>query len=239
MYQEDKLKINWFKIGLRLVIVLLVILLSLKLISLVVKNNTTNNYETLMEQKLEELDEIAKDYFSNNLPSNVGDSITLTLQDLMDNNISNEIVDTKNKTCDSEKTNIKATLLETEYQVKTTLVCDNYEDYITTSIPLDIETTETTTTIKTTTNTTTARITTTKVTTKTTTNSIRTYIVEFNSNGGNQVSSQIIKENGKVDYVIPNRIGYTFVGWYYHGVEFDFTTSINQNYVLTAKWTKN
>ena len=66
------------------------------------------------------------------------------------------------------------------------------------------------------------------------------YKITFNSNGGNEISSQIIKEN---EYITkpdnPVKKGYTFAEWYDGDTEFDFDTPVTDEITLTAHWTAN
>ena len=70
---------------------------------------------------------------------------------------------------------------------------------------------------------------------------ITTYTVTFDSNGGNQISSQTVREGAKaIRPANPIRLGYTFSGWYTSdGQEFNFNTVITSNITLTAKWNEN
>lgn len=73
-----------------------------------------------------------------------------------------------------------------------------------------------------------------------TTKCVQTYTVKFNSDGGSAVVSQTIEEGNKATKPTdPEKEGYTFVGWYNGETEFDFTTPINSNITLKAKWTIN
>lgn len=66
------------------------------------------------------------------------------------------------------------------------------------------------------------------------------YLVTFDSNGGDKVENQLIKENGKAEKPNnPKREGYTFSEWQLNGVNFDFDTEIADDIILKAKWTKN
>jgi uncharacterized repeat protein (TIGR02543 family) len=65
------------------------------------------------------------------------------------------------------------------------------------------------------------------------------YVVTFNSNGGTDVTSQSINENGlATEPNDPEKDGYTFVFWYTTDPEvgFEFVTPITQNITLNAKW---
>lgn len=66
-----------------------------------------------------------------------------------------------------------------------------------------------------------------------------TYVVNFNTDGGNSVSNQIINKDGTITKPQdPVRDGYKFLGWYSNNVLFDFNTSITKNLELIAKWEK-
>ena len=63
------------------------------------------------------------------------------------------------------------------------------------------------------------------------------YTVTFDSNGGSEITSRRVGENGSViKPTDPTREGYTFLGWYLNGEEFDFNTKITSDITLTARW---
>ena len=63
------------------------------------------------------------------------------------------------------------------------------------------------------------------------------YTVTFNSNGGNEIRSRKVGENGSViEPDAPTKDGYRFVGWYLNGEEFNFNSKITSNLTLTARW---
>ena len=65
------------------------------------------------------------------------------------------------------------------------------------------------------------------------------YTVTFNSDGGSEVKSKRVEENGSViEPAAPTKEGYTFIGWYLNNQEFDFNSEITSNITLTAKWEK-
>ena len=73
---------------------------------------------------------------------------------------------------------------------------------------------------------------------------INTYIVTFNSNGGNSINNQAVEENNLV--IKPNnptKEGYTFLGWFKDenfNYVWDFDTDkVTSNITLYAKWEKN
>ena len=65
------------------------------------------------------------------------------------------------------------------------------------------------------------------------------YTVRFDSNGGYSVSSIEVEENGLVSRPNdPTRDGYKFISWQLNGKDYDFSTRVNGNLTLTAKWEK-
>ena len=66
-----------------------------------------------------------------------------------------------------------------------------------------------------------------------------TYVVNFNTDGGNSVSNQIINKDGTITKPQdPVRNGYKFLGWYSNNALFDFNTPVTTNLELVAKWEK-
>jgi len=71
-------------------------------------------------------------------------------------------------------------------------------------------------------------------------NVVTKYNVTFDSDGGNNVDSQELEENGLVTKPVnPTKNKYTFLGWYLNDEVFDFNTKINSNITLKAKWRSN
>ncbi len=63
--------------------------------------------------------------------------------------------------------------------------------------------------------------------------------VIFDANGGSAVGSLEIEKGSIIERPEnPIREGYQFVSWLYNEKEFDFTTSIQENIMLKAKWEK-
>ena len=65
----------------------------------------------------------------------------------------------------------------------------------------------------------------------------QTYLVEFDSNGGIEVVSQVVKSNEKVQEPSgPYKENYKFVGWYLEDQKFNFNQPVDSIIKLTAKW---
>jgi len=63
--------------------------------------------------------------------------------------------------------------------------------------------------------------------------------VEFDSNGGSNVTPLLISKGYTVNApLLPTRAGYIFDGWYYDNSIFKFSTPIDNDITLVAKWKK-
>lgn len=66
--------------------------------------------------------------------------------------------------------------------------------------------------------------------------------VTFNSNGGTAIEAKTIDQGTVVEGATPTRAGdtyydtYTFGGWYLNGKKFDFSTVVESDITLVAKW---
>ena len=67
-----------------------------------------------------------------------------------------------------------------------------------------------------------------------------TYTVKFDTNGGDTtVANQKVEEGKNITKPSnPKKDGYTFIGWYYNGALYNFSTAVTSNITLTAKWEK-
>lgn len=63
------------------------------------------------------------------------------------------------------------------------------------------------------------------------------YIVTFDSAGGTEVAAREVVGGKSVTRPDdPKKAGYTFMGWFLNDVEYDFTSRVEQNILLKAKW---
>ena len=63
------------------------------------------------------------------------------------------------------------------------------------------------------------------------------FTVTFDTDGGNTISNQVIKEKGKVAKPTnPTKTGYTFVEWQLDGKKYDFNAEVTTNITLKAVW---
>ena len=88
-------------------------------------------YDKIFDDNLDTMKEVATAYYTiERLPQETGDSVTLTLQEMYDMKLLRELKDKNGKACDPEKSYVKITRLETEWEMKVFLSCENEEDYI-------------------------------------------------------------------------------------------------------------
>ncbi len=71
---------------------------------------------------------------------------------------------------------------------------------------------------------------------------VLSYLVQFVTNGANEIDDIYVIENTNLNEPDLERVGYTFDGWYLDPdfiTSFDFSQLINQEYTLYAKWLVN
>lgn len=146
MYEENK-KLSLRDIIIQLALVILFVLILIWLFptkGYLDKNYATNEdvsnqiseqlsalYGRLFADNLDSMKVAAQSYFTTpRLPKNVGDSVTLTLQDMLDKKMVLPFKDSNNKSCDTERSYVQLTKMDEEYQMKVQLSCTDYSDYI-------------------------------------------------------------------------------------------------------------
>lgn len=101
---------------------------------IVSKGTNKNNYNEVFKTNLETMQEEAKKYFANELPSEIGDTSRLSLDEMYATDLI-DILTYGDVACDTELSYISITKVnETEYKVKSNLVCGNKSDSITEKI---------------------------------------------------------------------------------------------------------
>jgi hypothetical protein len=262
MYEESKKVFNWKGFLIKLVLLFIVIVLVIKLLPLNSKEEE-NGHSKIFNTNFTKLKEVGNDYFTqDNLSSD--EEVKVTLGQLINSEKISTLKGKDKKVCDEDASYIKAYKKSVGYELEVYLECGDENDtsYIYLGCYDDCTTTTTTTT---TTKATTKKTTTTtkkasssnsssnssnksstssgssnsvnKTTTTTTTTSVKKYAVIFNVNGGSKVSTKYVKAGQTLTQPDdPVKEGFEFVGWYLNGEKFDFSSSINSNLVLIAKW---
>lgn len=85
----------------------------------------------IFSENIETMKDAATNYFTTDrLPSDVGDSTVLTLQDMYDNNLLVELTDKNNEACAVKDSYVELTKEDDEYLMKVNLKCGDEEDYV-------------------------------------------------------------------------------------------------------------
>ena len=119
-----------------LVIKIFLILLFVFLITLLFPMpNLTPIYNRIFNDNVQTMKDAAEDYFTKDrMPTKVGDSSKLTLQQMLDKKLVLPFLDKNGNECDTKKSYVKVTKKKTEYELEVHLTCGNESDYVITSV---------------------------------------------------------------------------------------------------------
>ncbi len=93
-------------------------------------SNTTNE-NTVFNNNINYLQNVGYDYFTTDkLPTEVGQTIIITLDELIKGKYMLQVSDSDGKTCNQEDSYVSVTKTETGYEMKTYLVCGGKSDYV-------------------------------------------------------------------------------------------------------------
>ena len=122
MYSERKSVINWLNILIKVIFVIIFILLIIWLFPKV--PNMTPFYSNVFRENISYMQDAAESYYTNDkLPKNVGDSVEMTLGEMIDKNIILPFVDKDGKECDTKASYVQITKNEKDYTMTVNLVC--------------------------------------------------------------------------------------------------------------------
>jgi len=129
MYEERKRKFDWKGFLLKLIIVILLFFVGYRLFT-GVKTNTL--YDQIYNDNLTTMKEAAKAYYTTDrLPENIGDSETMTLQEMLNDKLLVEFADKDGNSCDTFGSYVTVTKIESDkYTLKVQLACGDHIDYI-------------------------------------------------------------------------------------------------------------
>ena len=87
-------------------------------------------YDRIFGDNIVNMKNTAKDYFTTaRMPKNEGDTVKLTLGEMIEKKLITPIKDKNGKMCDTEKSYVEVTKVGDEYKMKVNLSCDGEEDY--------------------------------------------------------------------------------------------------------------
>ena len=116
---------------LRLILIVIFVLLLVKFVPWPDMSGLKSLQAQIFNNNITAMKEAAIPYFTTErLPKNVGDSVTLTLKEMLDLKLLVPFVDKDGNTCDLTKSYVKITKEENEYVLKVNLKCGSEEDYI-------------------------------------------------------------------------------------------------------------
>ena len=93
--------------------------------------NLTAFYDSVFNNNVQSMKDAADSYFTKErMPEKVGDSVKLTLQQMLDKKLILPFLDKDGNECDANKSYIQVTKGEKEYTLEVHLSCPNKEDYI-------------------------------------------------------------------------------------------------------------
>lgn len=118
---------NWLKIAIEVLIIFIFVLILVWIFPMPGKN-TNSNYD----ENFETFRSAAKSYFTvDKLPKNVGDTVRMSLDEMIEKNIIRELKDEKGKSCDVSKSYVLVSKIsDTNYQLRVELSCGNETDYV-------------------------------------------------------------------------------------------------------------
>ena len=87
--------------------------------------------EIIFNDNLDNIKEAAISYFTNErLPKEIGDTVKITLGDMINKRLVRTVYDASANQCDNNKSYVEVTKLDDEYEMKIFLSCSDIEDYI-------------------------------------------------------------------------------------------------------------
>lgn len=110
---------------------ILIVIFVLLLVWLLPKTDLSSLNDRIFRENVTEMKEAAISYFTTDrLPQKEGESVTLTLQQMLDMKLVLPFKDKNGKTCDTKNSYVKLTKMKDEYELKVYLKCSEEEDYI-------------------------------------------------------------------------------------------------------------
>ena len=114
-----------------LVKLLLIVIFIFLLMKLIPMPNLTAYYDSIFNNNINSMKDAAKNYYTvERMPSEVGKSTKMTLQEMLDQNLILPFTDKDGNSCDTKKSYVKVTKGDTEYELKVSLTCNGETKYV-------------------------------------------------------------------------------------------------------------
>lgn len=136
MYEENKKRFTARDIILQVLFVVLFILILIWLFPTKETLNNSNNTNSILlgrifNENIQTMKEAGISYYTESrLPKKIGDTKSITLDEMLDKNLVLPFVDANGKTCDTEDSYIEITKYDDEYVMKVNLNCSDNNAYI-------------------------------------------------------------------------------------------------------------
>ena len=129
MYDERRNSVNWKDLIIKIILVVLFIFL---LFWIIPRPNLNPFYDRIFNANIQTMQLTARNHYTvDRLPNNIGDSKSMTLQEMLNNKMILPFVDRDGNTCNTQESFIKVTKTgEQEFSLRIQLSCGNHTDYI-------------------------------------------------------------------------------------------------------------
>ncbi len=129
MYEERRIRFDWLGFIIKVILLLIFCLVLFKLVPVTKTNSLADQ---IYNENLTTMKDAAKSYYTTDrLPKEIGQSETMTLQDMINNKMITEFVDKDGNYCDSFASYVTVTKTkDDEYVLKTQLACGTEVNYI-------------------------------------------------------------------------------------------------------------
>lgn len=129
MTEERRYGINWVDLIIKIILLILFVLLICWLFPM---PKLDTFYDKVFNENIQTMKYAARDYYtSNNLPTTIGETKSMTLKQLVDNKLVLEFSDKDGNACDTTNSYVQVTkTLDSEYALKVQLTCGEQSDYI-------------------------------------------------------------------------------------------------------------
>ena len=118
----------------RMILICLIILFFIFLIMWIVKKVSPNMnpiYEGIFRDNMNSMQEVGESYFTNDkLPTEDGETIKITLDEMLKNNYILPFTDKNGNSCDLNNSYVSVTKFGEKYELKTNLVCGEESNYV-------------------------------------------------------------------------------------------------------------
>jgi len=131
---ENEKKINWLSLFIKIIIVFIFALIIIWLISKIVNNSKKSE---IFKNNINNMEKVSIDYFKTiDLPLEKGQSIKVTLEELIEKELIVSINEEKENKCNLKESYSEITREKDKYVVNTTLKCGKEKDTITSNFSL-------------------------------------------------------------------------------------------------------